>query len=158
MAFVAGQKVRASDLNALVLTSLWTWTSYTMTWASSGTQPAIGNGTKQGAYVVIGKTCFFRINVLMGSTTTYGTGTYTFSLPFTAKTLTGTSTLPAWAGSAMCIDSGTAYTLGILSVTSAATTCGVLQHATGSGFWSNTIPQTWANGDYLALEGCYELA
>jgi hypothetical protein len=57
------------------------WTSYTPTWTSNGTAPALGNGTLTGAYRQIGKTVDFRMKLVMGSTTTFGTGAYFFALP-----------------------------------------------------------------------------
>lgn len=64
------------------------WTSYTPTWAGSGSAPDIGNGTIAGAYKLLGKLLFVRIRVVMGSSTTYGSGTYFFTLP---ASLTGAS-------------------------------------------------------------------
>lgn len=154
MSFTAGQKVRASDLNRLN----GEWATFTSTWAASGTAPAIGNGTIVGSYARVGTTIHFRISLRAGSTTTYGTGSYTFSLPVTAATISGTSTLPAWFGTAMCLDvSAPAYKTGILQIASAATACNVINTATG-GFWGQTDPQTWANTDYLQLGGTYEAA
>jgi len=57
------------------------WTSYTPSWTSSGTQPAIGNGTIAGQYRRIGQNISCRIALTTGSSTTYGTGDYLFSLP-----------------------------------------------------------------------------
>ena len=65
------------------------WTSYAVSWVGSTTNPTIGNGTLTGAYKVIGKTCFVRINVAAGSTTTFGSGNYSFSLPFTSLPAAG---------------------------------------------------------------------
>jgi microcystin-dependent protein len=57
------------------------WTTYTPSWTSSGTQPAIGNGTIVGQYRRIGQNIACRIALTTGSSTTYGTGDYLFSLP-----------------------------------------------------------------------------
>lgn len=57
------------------------WTTYTPTWASSGTQPVLNNGTLTGRYMRADKYCAFRIDLHAGTTTTVGTGTYTFALP-----------------------------------------------------------------------------
>lgn len=78
---------------------LWTggaaWTTYTPTWRSSGTQPAVGNGVLVGRYRQFGKTIVGGIILTAGSTTTYGTGTYSFDIPFIAanQTLIANGTL-----------------------------------------------------------------
>jgi hypothetical protein len=61
----------------------WVPDTYTPAWTSSGTNPAIGNGTIAGKYICIGgKFVDFSVVITMGSSTTYGTGTYFVSLPF----------------------------------------------------------------------------
>lgn len=57
------------------------WSSYTPAWTSSGTAPALGNGTLTGAYIQHGSTVHVRIVLTLGSTSTVGTGLYRFSLP-----------------------------------------------------------------------------
>jgi hypothetical protein len=63
------------------------WTSYTPTWTGATTNPVINNGTLAGYYSQIGKTVFCSIEVLAGSTTTYGSGAYSWALPVTALAL-----------------------------------------------------------------------
>lgn len=58
--------------------------SYTPTWVSdSNPQPNIGNGTLEGHYTRIGNQVTANIFLKAGSTTTFGTGKYYFSLPTT---------------------------------------------------------------------------
>lgn len=57
--------------------------AYTPTWGSTGTAPAIGNGTVTGGAVLANKIVDFRIAVAFGSSTTFGTGTYSLTLPST---------------------------------------------------------------------------
>lgn len=62
------------------------WTAYTPAWTSTGTAPALGNGTLTGSYRKVGsKTVFYKIRLTPGSTTTFGTGSYLLSLPAVAK-------------------------------------------------------------------------
>jgi hypothetical protein len=68
------------------------WTAYTPTWTSTGTAPAIGNGTLSGTYVLAGKLCIFRATVAFGTTTTFGTGSYSLGLPTAAVSSTVVST------------------------------------------------------------------
>ena len=78
----AGQRVLAADLAAL--TQQAAWTAYTPTWTSSGTAPAKGNGTLVGYYAKVGRVVTVKIALTSGSTTTFGTGAYLFSLPLPA--------------------------------------------------------------------------
>ena len=59
--------------------------SYTPAWSSSGTPPSLGNGTILGRYHIHGKLCTVFIHLVPGDTTTFGTGNYNFSLPYTAR-------------------------------------------------------------------------
>lgn len=57
------------------------WIQYTPAWTSTGTAPAIGNGSLAGFYLLVGKTMHLAIRMLAGTSTTYGTGSWSFSLP-----------------------------------------------------------------------------
>lgn len=65
----------------------WTaaWQSYTPSWTSAGSAPAIGNGTLTGKYLQFGKLVIGSITQVNGSTTTYGTGAYSWTLPVTGN-------------------------------------------------------------------------
>ena len=78
----AGQRVLAADLAAL--TQQAAWTAYTPTWTSTGTAPSKGNGTLVGYYGKVGRVVTAKIALTSGSTTTFGTGAYLFSLPLPA--------------------------------------------------------------------------
>lgn len=69
-----------------VLEDTSAWTAYTPTWTASTTNPAIGNGAVGGRYQAIGKTIFCNIHLASGTTTTWGSGAYSFSLPFVGIT------------------------------------------------------------------------
>src|SRR5206468_4275165 len=60
------------------------WTSYTPAWTASTTNPVVNNGTLNGRYLKIGRTVHNVIDLTTGSTTTYGSGTYAFSMAATA--------------------------------------------------------------------------
>ena len=66
------------------------WSAYTPTWTTDGgTQPALNNGTLTGFFKLIGKICFVRVKLNPGSTTTFGSGAFQFSLPFSASSPDG---------------------------------------------------------------------
>ncbi|MCX5201038.1 hypothetical protein OG897_06125 [Streptomyces sp. NBC_00237] len=93
--WAVGETVTASMLNTEIrdqFNSMFgAWTPYTPTWTAVTTPPALGNGTLTGQYMKIGRTCFTIFVLTMGSTTTYGSGFWKMSLPFTAATVTGGS-------------------------------------------------------------------
>jgi hypothetical protein len=57
------------------------WTAYTPTWKGVSTDPVLNNGTLNGQWRRVGDTMEVSIDILMGSSTTYGTGTWLFGLP-----------------------------------------------------------------------------
>ncbi len=129
------------------------WTSYTPTWTSTGTAPALGNGTITGSYVLAGKLVHFRVKLLMGSTTTYGTGSYLLSPPANAAGAAYDAT-----GSVIIHDAsaGGRY-LGITWLSDNAHFRLLHQAAAGlSQDVTNTSPMTFATSDEIHVAGTYE--
>ena len=126
------------------------WQSFSPSWTSTGTAPSLGNGTLTGSYMLVGETCFFRLLLSPGSTTTFGTGNYRFSLPVTAA---GT----VMFGFTRMNDSsvGSAYfgTYFLASTTVLAT----FTNANPVAAVTNTVPFTWADGDFFFVQGHYEI-
>lgn len=148
MLFRTLQKVTAADLVDLQrLTE--TWETYTVVWSSSGTQPVIGNGLLEGKKLVVGKWRRNFVRMVAGSTTTFGTGNYFWTLSDTPRVM-------YHSGSMYIEDSGTTgrSALGI-----ATTGDNRLQGVTSADtFVTATVPQTWANGDVMACLIDYEVA
>lgn len=130
------------------------WTSYTPTWGGSTTNPVIGNGTIAGAYMLAGKLCHYRLLITMGSTTTYGSGYYTFTLPTTSAT--GYSAFGAPLGTGFCLDTS-AGTLNYFQARKDNNTRVILTTATGTNV-TNASPYTWATGDQIEITGTFEAA
>jgi len=135
------------------------WTAYGSgsSWTGSGTNPAIGNGTWAGFYVQAGKLTLFRVVITMGSTTTYGSGTYSIALPFTAATV-GRLLITGGARDNSASDDFPIF--GIIA--SAATTASLRTLPTTAGNalanMTPTVPFTLANLDSITLDGVYEAA
>jgi hypothetical protein len=129
------------------------WTAYTPLWTGSTTNPVIGNGTLAGRYALIGKTVHFIVFTLTGSTTTYGSGYWIWTLPLAV------SAVPAsgrW---------GTHFTVGILNasgtgsapaMTYGLTATTVYAVSSVAGLVGPTIPITFNAGCSLAIRGTYE--
>ena len=133
------------------------WTSYTPVWTASGTNPVIGNGTIEGYYKLIGKTCFVRGNIAMGSTTTFGSGEWYVSMPFTAKhadaillTATLLDNSSAWYNATM---------VGARAGFNNKAPMQYVNYTNGTASDVNaTQPFTWANSDRFIWNGSYEIA
>lgn len=130
---------------ALVATG--TALSYTPTWTGAGSNPAIGNGTLAGEYTQRGTKVHFRIRVIAGGTTTYGSGVYSWALPITGVAA------DQEAFACRIVDSGTAI-FPCIGVPTSTTVLGVYAVA---GQVSEAVPMTWASTDHMTLSGEYEV-
>ncbi|MEU9793838.1 hypothetical protein AB0E27_24955 [Streptomyces sparsogenes] len=131
------------------------WTTYTPTWTASTTNPVLGNGTLIGRYLKVGRTVTCHINLITGSTTTYGSGIYSFSLPFTSANAGCT-----YIGHAHLL-AGTRW-LGQIVISPNATVGGPYfpTNATtvNAGGLSGTVPVALAAGHQLRMTFTYETA
>lgn len=149
-----GELLKAADMNTelrgLSAGLQATWDTYAPTWTGTS-NPAIGNGVLTGRFLRIGKTVFATIVLRMGSTTTYGSGAWTFTLPVASVWTTETNVS---MGSAMLFDtSATARKTGQVFNTAQSTVQVVTDAGTLVGA---TVPWTWATGDVLSLDLMYE--
>jgi hypothetical protein len=129
------------------------WTSYTPTWSATGTAVSLGNGTITGKYMRQGSLVKVKIVLTMGSTTTYGTGFYRFTLPVTPAV---DGVLP---GCAQDISAARRYRLAA-HIVLASTSGDNMRIACDDGLTNGagpTAPFTWANTDVLVLDGEYEV-
>jgi hypothetical protein len=132
------------------------WVAFTPGWESDGTDPVLGNGTKVGRYRVDGKTMDVIIHVKMGSTTTYGTGSWYFVMNFPAVTITNLT----WIGQVFSNDAvgGSPPYKNEACIVDSGTSSYVLRCVNGGGsYYSATVPQTWATNDYLILRATVEI-
>lgn len=126
-----------------------TWVDYDPVWTGT-TNPNIGNGTIVGNYVQIGTTVHFNIYVSCGSTTTYGSGIWLFSLPVDMDATEPTPTMPVFYK-----DSGTAFGSGIADYSSPSK-IQVIDTESGVNSWQSTVPHTWTTGDEFRISGTYK--
>lgn len=132
------------------------WNTYTPTWTTTGTAPALGNGTLSGRYCKNGRDVTLLITFLAGSTTTFGTGEFRFSLPVTQSSAVGASNF--YNGTAFGLDAGTAFHSGTSIIDN---TSNFVRVAKGDGtlnFWGSAQPFTWGNTDSISIEIKYESA
>lgn len=133
------------------------WTAYTPTWTSTGTAPVLNNGSFAARYCQIGKMVFVAFLLTPGSTTTFGTGTYSFSLPVTARSAT-----PLMHGAARYLQSGGTQWPGtaLIGVTTTTFQIAFPTNTTTTTLttMTNAAPATFANGDTLRASFFYEAA
>lgn len=133
-------------LSALELPS---WTSYTPAW--TGGSPAIGNGTLAGRYRRVTDTNIVvcEVRLIAGSTTTFGSSFWSFSLPFNAAA----NSILFTSGVGNIYDVSALTRRNVSAMIDTATTI-ILNSS--SGTVGPTTPFTWANGDELRVTIEYE--
>jgi hypothetical protein len=136
----------ASDANA--------WSTYSPAWTAVSSNPSIGDGTLIGRYKQIGKTTFVYIRMQAGSSTTFGSGNWRFSLPVDAQA-SYSAILPT-----TFLDNSTAWYQGLSYTEYDGDASYVVpvwdKGATGSSAVNATTPYTWTTTDSLAISGSYE--
>jgi hypothetical protein len=135
--------VAASAYNNFVFSTVRT---YATTWTASSVNPAIGNGTLSAEYSVSDGLCIVSIQLIAGSTTTFGTGVWSFALPITNR-----GALPSF-GTARASDGGTFY---VGAAYASGTVAQVAFNATLLA--QNTVPFSWGSGDVLNLTVTYPI-
>lgn len=153
--WVAGTDVAAADLNAQLRDNFKAigdpWTSFTPTWTAS-TNPAIGNGSISGAYMQAGKLVHYWVSIVMGSTTTYGSGAWSIAPPVPA--LVSRLTIQG-----LIRDTSANAYYPIRTLTSGgALACDGTTAGGPVRSVAATVPFTWATNDELILSGTYEAA
>ncbi len=135
----------------------WSWSSWTPTF----TNLTVGNGTLNGKYIQIGKTVFYRLSFILGSSSSVGTGV-SFTLPVTSVSYAGTSTVP-FIGSGQIYDNGVA--LYVVNIAWASTTTGSIYlmgaggtYVTGQQNLTASVPMSWGLNDEFGIQGYYEAA
>lgn len=138
-------------LFAGVAPAMQTWTPV---WASNATQPVLNNGTLTGRYQQSGKIVTFSISLVAGSTTTFGTGAYSLTLPIAAAA-TG-----RWACTADLLDTGVQHYTGAAMVAPSGTQFEDIvfgSNTVGPVSWQATSPFTFGSTDRLTISGSYEV-
>jgi hypothetical protein len=134
-----------------------TWT----TWTPTLTNLTLGNGTKTGRYMQIGKTVHFRFSFKLGSTSAVGTAP-SFSLPVTAAAAVSTEANSEPLGNVVFVDSAVSRYTGICVLS--GTTDGLIYNLAVNGTYPTfnnvtaTTPITWGTSDEITVTGTYEAA
>ncbi len=148
----------AAAVDALLTGIESAWTAYSPTWSAAGSAPAIGNGILAGRYRQVGKLIIAQWYLNPGSTTTFGSGVYTFALPLS----TSASQQGNAVGSIFAANAGNYYTSGVVyAAASASTAVPFLPGSTTSSALSQvspTVPWTIKANDIFNCTLIYEAA
>ncbi len=137
----------SSDVNTLDDYEEGTWTP---TWTAS-VNPAIGNGTLIGQYTRVGNLIQISIQLVTGTTTTFGTGNWNFSIPFSI----GSFIAGPFLG--LSYNATTGATFSAYTSMSSGTTFIPFDILTKAPYTA-TVPFVWATaGSFYQMTGTYRI-
>jgi hypothetical protein len=126
---------------------------YQPTWTGATSNPSLGNGSLNGSYTRRGRVVLLSFRLVIGSTTTFGTGEWRFSLPFKSHSR-------SYLGSVKIFDSGTEIMGGFAQINEGgATFLSVYGFKSGvvTGLSADdTHPITWTTSDELWVSITYD--
>lgn len=147
-------------LDAIFPSGVAAWTS----WTPTLTNLTIGNGVITGKYQQIGKLVFFRLTIVLGSTSSVSNSAsgVSFSLPQTRAANAGTATLtPMGQCRFYDLSATTGYEGRSLNATTTTALLAALDASASflkSSVVKDTVPFVWATGDEINCQGWYESA
>jgi hypothetical protein len=122
-------------------------------WVSDGVQPAIGNGSLAMEYEIDSEGWLnFTLFFAPGTTTTFGTGNYWFTLPFKSRRINYGPMFPA-----RMRDQSATTNYGGTGLMNADSEILNVAADGGAGNIGATAPFAWANGDQLIVSGRFPL-
>lgn len=122
-----------------------------MTWEGSVTDPVIGNGSFTSTITRKGRMVTIDIFILMGTTTTFGSGEWTFQLPSAMDNMRPSHLV---LGQALYEDFGNDFYVGIARMINGNNFIQMFADNNGSTVRS-TVPYTWNSGDSLRMSLSY---
>ncbi|UOF80473.1 tail spike protein [Caudoviricetes sp.] len=122
--------------------------SFTPTWSSTGTAPALGNADVRCEYTRRGMHIRAKYFIKFGSTSTFGTGTYKFSIPVNRYTATTTT----FVGVALLKDR-----CGVVQTLFQSSDDSVRPFDSAGNAMQPASPVTWASGDVLCMDIEYRI-
>ena len=126
---------------------------YSCVWSGATTNPAIGNGTIDAEYSRHGKTILVSIDIEAASTTTFGSGAWSLSLPVAAEN----SSFQYFGAVYALVASDNPSALAVIAP--GASSCQIYSTGGTSGTeWGATVPGAWASGDFVRVQMQYKAA
>jgi len=126
------------------------WFNVSIVWQSDGTQPVLNNGTLVGRIKISGNKVHLKIKLTIGSSTTIGSGTYSFVSPIDAKYILWESS--TWI--AFDVSAGYSIYTGKTFINNLNK---VYMLTDAGSYFTNISPFILASEDILALDIDYEM-
>lgn len=123
--------------------------NYSPTWTTSGEAPNLGDGILTGRYTLSGRICTVNVKFKAGSTTTFGTGAFMFSLPF--------KTIPAQVrsyGAARFFNQELGFFTGVVEVAEDSGNA-IIYYNNKMGSVQSNNPFPWKHGDEIGFTITY---
>jgi hypothetical protein len=124
------------------------WRTYVPSWTAVTTNPTIGNGTIFGRWREFGDLVWIWVSIVSGSTTTFGSGFYSVSIPFRSSPL-AEQAIPAQ------LRSPTDTRRYALSGNVQPSSLQIVRFNWAGGALTGTAPVTLAAGDIINVQGFY---
>jgi hypothetical protein len=121
-------------------------------WSAATTAPVLGNGSLIGAYVEVGSLLIYSVRLVPGTTTTFGTGAWAFTVPRVRV-----QAEPMFLGSAWAIDSSAGISYPGICRSSTVLNSAIIHATFVGGDAAVAVPFAWANGDTLVATIAYPL-
>lgn len=134
------------------------YTSYTPTWAATGTAPSFGNSVVTTRWAQVGKLVHFYGRIVFGSSASFGTGAFVFTLPVFSALVPG---VLRGFGTVDMLDSSSNARVLCIAETTTTSTFYIVYSATylGAGALVGQLaPWTWAVSDEISFNLVYEAA
>lgn len=128
------------------------FSTYVPVWGSTGVAPALNNGTISGRYLQVGKLIYLTINLVAGTTTTFGTGQWTLSLPVAQAA----ARLPV--ANVLYFDASAGQFFPGTTWDASSTTVALYNTASPLTAVTGTAPFVWTTSDQVILTLVYEAA
>lgn len=133
------------------LKSIQHWSTWTPTWANL----TVGNGTVTAKYVLSGGTVLWRMSLVLGSTSTVGTGPY-FTLPLQAVTEGASDATYSSTATYIHTSVPNIYN-GVAQVDFGGSVVWLYRMVEAQTAVTATTPFTWTSGDIMRAQGFYEV-
>lgn len=141
---IEGSAVERLDWTAFMRLQWSSIRTFSPAWtADGGTFPDIGNGTLVGEFYIENKRVYVNIVLVIGSTTTLGSGAWYFKTPYQ---ITTKSTLTAVVGTGRVLRSGVGFKMVSVTQGAGADVVQLTAHDGGTQI-GPTIPHAWVAGD-----------
>ena len=126
---------------------------WTPTWTGSVSNPSLGNGERYTSYSRKGKEVTLRMNQTFGSTTSVGSGTYSWTTPVAAA-----ADQINFIGNVMALCAGSAPATATPYIANNSSTMTIRTTGGSPSNYGSSTPGSWTTNDYIQIAITYKAA